>query len=248
MDNQHEFSALIVEDENLSSSLLTFLLADHFPNIRVAGIATSLHQARVWLESHTIDLLFLDIELPDGIGFDLLSAMPEVNFEVIITTSHSNYMLDAIRHSALDFIIKPVTQVDLGNALARFIKKSKSCKSLLHEESYHSPQCRKLPLPTLEGYVFINFEDIVNAEAGGCYSVFSLIDHTKIIVSKPLGNFEERLLNHDFIRIHKSHIINLGHILKYVRGDGGHVVMTTEVIVPVSRHRKDEFLKAIGSM
>ena len=248
MDNQHEFSALIVEDENLSSSLLTFLLADHFPNIRVAGIPTSLHQARVWLESHTIDLLFLDIELPDGIGFDLLSAMPEVNFEVIITTSHSNYMLDAIRHSALDFIIKPVTQVDLGNALARFIKKSKSCKSLLHEESYHSPQCRKLPLPTLEGYVFINFEDIVHAEAGGCYSVFSLIDHTKIIVSKPLGNFEERLLNHDFIRIHKSHIINLGHILKYVRGDGGHVVMATEVTVPVSRHRKDEFLKAIGSM
>lgn len=248
MDNQHEFSALIVEDENLSSSLLTFLLADHFPDIRIAGIATSLHEARAWLESHTIDLLFLDIELPDGNGFDLLSDMPEVHFEVIVTTSHSNYMLDAIRHSALDFIIKPVTPDDLGNALDRFKKKCESHKSYVHIESHLSPQCRKLPLPTLEGYVFVNFEDIVHAEAGGAYSVFSLINRTEIIVSKPLGNFEERLLNHDFIRVHKSHIINLGQVLKYIRGEGGHVVMTTDVTVPVSRQRKDEFLKAIGSL
>lgn len=248
MDNQREFSALIVEDENLSSSLLKYLLADHFPNIHVAGMASSLQEARNLLKCFTIDLLFLDIELPDGNGFDLLSAMPEVHFEVIVTSAHSNYMLDAIRHSALDFIIKPVTQVDLGNALARFIKKCESFRPAIHEESHHSSQCRKLPLPTQEGYVFINFEDIVHAEAGGSYSIFSLINRSKIIVSKPLGNFEERLLNHDFIRVHKSHIINLGQIVKYVRGEGGHVVMTTDETVPVSRHRKDEFLNATGSM
>ena len=248
MDNQHEFSALIVEDENLSSSLLKFLLADHFPNIRVTGIASSLQEARTLIQSLAIDLLFLDIELPDGNGFDLLSAMPVVHFEVIVTTAHSNYMLDAIRHSALDFIIKPVTLADLGNALARFMKKCESFRSSIYEESHHSPHCRKLPLPTMEGYVFINFEDIVHAEGGGSYSVFSLINRNKIIVSKPLGNFEERLLNHDFMRVHKSHIINLGQIVKYVRGEGGHVVMTTEETVPVSRQKKDEFLSAIGSL
>ena len=248
MDHQREFSALIVEDENVSSSLLKYLLTDHFPYIHVAGIATSLQEARNLLKCFTIDLLFLDIELPDGNGFDLLSAMPEVHFEVIVTTAHSNYMLDAIRHSALDFIIKPVNREELVNALARFMKKYESLKSGMHEGSFHSPQYRKLPLPTQEGYVFVNFEDIVHAEAGGSYSVFSLINRSKIIVSKPLGNFEERLLNHDFIRVHKSHIINLDHVTEYVRGDGGYVVMTDQVAVPVSRHRKDDFLKAIGSL
>ncbi|MBW6461409.1 MAG: LytTR family DNA-binding domain-containing protein [Bacteroidales bacterium] len=248
MANQREFSALIVEDEKVSSSLLNYLLADHFPHIRVTGIAGSLQEARALIQSHPIDLLFLDIELPDGKGFDLISTMPEVHFEVIVTTSYSKYMLDAIRHSALDFIVKPVTLADLGNALARFMKKCESFKPPIHERSSHSPHCRKLPLPTQEGYVFIDFENIVHAEASGAYSVFYLVNRNQVLVSKPMGNFEERLLNHDFMRVHKSHIINLGQIVKYVRGDGGYVVMTNEKSIPVSRQKKDEFLNAIGSL
>jgi two-component system LytT family response regulator len=248
MENQREFLALIIEDDPLNGSMLQDLLTDHFPDIRVAGIATSLHEARTLLKCLTIDLLFLDIELPDGKGFDLLSAMPEVHFEVIVTTSHSNYALDAIRHSALDFLIKPVTREDLGNALSRFIKKLEAWKPSKEGNAHPDPECRKLPLPTLEGFVFVNFEEIVNAEADRSYSVFSLINHAKIMVSKPLGDFEERLLNRNFIRVHNSHIINLGQVSQYVRGEGGHVIMANGLTVPVSRSRKDDFLKAIGSV
>ena len=248
MDNQREFLALIIEDDPLNGSMLQDLLKDHFPNIRVAGIATSLLEAKTLLKCLKIDLLFLDIELPDGKGFDLLSAMPEVHFEVIVTTSHSNYAIEAIRHSALDFIIKPVTHTDLGNALARFVKKFGSWKPSKQDNAPSDHECRKLPLPTLEGFVFVNFEEIVHAEADRSYSVFSLINHAKIMVSKPLADFEERLLNRNFIRIHNSHIINLGQVSQYVRGEGGHVIMANGVTVPVSRSRKDEFLRAIGSI
>ncbi len=174
--------------------------------------------------------------------------MPEVRFDVIVTTSHSNYALEAIRHSALDFLIKPVTLSDLGNSLARFLKKAESWKPSKREEAHLNSQCRKLPLPTLEGFVFVDFEDIIHAEADRSYSVFSLINRSKIMVSKPLGDFEERLLNRNFIRVHNSHIINLGQVSQYVRGEGGHVIMTDGMTVPVSRSRKDEFLKAIGSV
>jgi two-component system, LytTR family, response regulator len=247
MDHQREFLALIIEDDIVTGAVLKDLLTDHFPDIRVAGIATSLHEGRTLLKCLAIDLLFLDIELPDGKGFDLLSTMPEVQFEVIVTTSHSGYLLDAIRHSALDYLVKPVNRTDLGNALARFMKKSGSPKPSMQEDTHHPPQCRKLPLPTSEGFVFVNFEDIVHAEADRSYSLFSIIDRPKIMVSKPLGDFEERLLNRNFIRVHKSHIINLGHVSKYVRGEGGHVIMANGTAVPVSHSRKDEFLKVIGS-
>jgi two-component system, LytTR family, response regulator len=248
MDNQREFLALIIEDDPLNSSMLHDLLADHFPNIRVAGVAATLHEARTLLKCLAIDLLFLDIELPDGKGFDLLSEMPEIHFEVIVTTSHSNYMLDAIRHSALDFLIKPLALADLDNALSRFVRKFESRKLSKTEDGHPNPKCRKLPLPTLEGFVFVEFDDIIHAEADRSYSVFYLINRSKILVSKPLGDFEERLLNHNFIRVHNSHIINLGQVSQYVRGEGGHVIMADSLTVPVSRSRKEDFLMAIGSV
>jgi two-component system LytT family response regulator len=248
MDNHHEFYALIVEDDALNASSLNYLLEDHFPNIKVTGIAASIHEARALLSYRSPDLLFLDMELPDGKGFDLLTEMPEVHFEVIVTTAHSNYMLDAIRHSALDFLIKPIGLADLGNALGRFIRKHESGKHAGHEGAHQNPHFRKLPLPTLEGYVFVDFDEIVHAEADRSYSVFSLINQKKIMVSKPLGDFKERLFNRNFIQVHNSHIINLSQVSEYVRGEGGYVVMTNQAIIPVSRSRKEDFLKAIGSL
>ena len=224
------------------------LLADHFPGILVAGIAPSLHEARTMLKNFTIDLLFLDIELPDGNGFDLLTVMPEVHFEVIVTTAYSNYALDAIRHSTLDFLVKPITREKLDHALARFMRKFESWKPSMQDGVHPNPSWHKLPLPTQEGFVFVNFEDIVRAEADRSYCIFSVINHPKIMVSKPLGYFEDRLVNRNFIRVHSSHIINLEQVSEYVRGEGGHVVMTDQEIVPISRQRKDDFLKAIGSV
>ncbi len=246
MEDRHEILALIIEDDPLNSTMLKDLLNDHFPDVLVAGVAASIGEAKPLLRRLNIDLLFLDIELPDGKGFDLLSAMPEVHFEVIVTTSHSTYALDAIRHSALDYLIKPVTLEDLAKAMVRFTQKAaknQTRKSPLFNDwsLFH-----RLPLPAAEGIIFINTDDVIHAEAEGSYTVFYLPNERKIMASKPLCDFEERLIRRNFFRIHNSHIINLGQVAKYVRGEGGHVIMTNNSSVPVSRSRKEEFLRLVG--
>ena len=245
MEYRREFLALITEDDPLTRSHLQDLLADHFPFIRIIGFAASVREARQLLTVHQIDLLFLDIELPDGKGFDVLTNMNELNFEIIVTTSHSTYALDAIRHSALDYLVKPVTLEELSKAIERFVRKfTYSGTSQL--PSRNLPVFQRLPLPTSEGIVFINTDEIIHAEAGGSYTDFILQNGRKIMVSKPLGDFEERLAHRNFFRIHNSHIVNLGQVVKYVRGEGGHVVMTNDTVVPVSRSRKEEFLRLTG--
>jgi two-component system, LytTR family, response regulator len=246
MEDRHEILALIIEDDEFNSALLADLLHDHFPPIRVAGIAATIAEAKPLLKCLKIDLLFLDMELPDGKGFDLLAAMPEVKFEVIVTTSHSTYALDAIRHSALDYIMKPVGVENLSVALERFTKKFMQSRAGSTQLPGAWTLIHKLPLPTTEGLVFVNTDDIIHAEADGSYTTFFLQPDRKIMVSKPLHDFEDRLISRNFFRIHNSHIINLAEISKYVRGEGGHVVMSNNSMVPVSRSRKDQFLKLIG--
>jgi two-component system, LytTR family, response regulator len=246
MKDNHEILTLIIEDDPLNSTMLRDLLRDHFPNIRVAGIAASIAEAKPLLKCLDIDLLFLDIELPDGKGFDLLSTLPEVNFEVIVTTSYSSYALDAIQYSALDYIMKPVSTADLSKAIERYTWK------LMHHQTGNSrisnpwSLFHRLPLPTSEGIVFVNTDEIVHAEADGVYTVFKLKQGKNIMVSRPLCDFEERLISRNFFRIHNSHIINLAEVAKFVRGEGSHVVMTNNSSVPVSRSRKEEFLNLIG--
>lgn len=239
-------NVLIIEDDPFFSSMLTDLFATHFPYILVRHIANSISEARQFLLKQPVDLVFLDIELPDGKGFDLLISMDEIDFEVIVTTSHSAYMLDAIRHSALDYLIKPVGLPEMELAMAKFMKRFQSEKIEKQRQPAAKPDLRKIPLPTIDGFVFVNLDEIIFAEADRGYSLFSLKNGKKIMVSKTLGDFEERLLKHNFFRIHKSYIINLHEIINYVRGEGGHLVMTNKAVVPVSRTRKYEFLKIFG--
>jgi two-component system, LytTR family, response regulator len=246
LESRNEILALIIEDDSLNSALLKDLLADHFPGIRVGGVAASIQDARPLLRCLDVDLLFLDMELPDGKGFDLLASLPEVNFQVIVTTSYSTYALDAIRHSALDYLIKPVTLEDLSKALGRLAGKQTGLPAAGPRLSNDGSRFYRLPLPTSEGIVFIDTEDIVHAVAEGSYTVFYLTNGRNIMVSKPLGDFEERLARRNFFRIHNSHIINLGQVSKYIRGEGGYVVMTGNASVPVSRSRKEEFLRLVG--
>jgi two-component system LytT family response regulator len=239
-------NALIVEDDHFFSELLTDMLTLHFPNIHATYVAGTILEARGFLLKNRIDLLFLDIELPDGKGFELLSSLEEVDFEVIVTTSHSSYAIDAVRHSALDYLLKPVALPEMEAAIAKFMKKFRHGKQNMQDMQAGQPAFKKIPLPTSDGFVFVNIDEIISAEADRAYAVFTLKNGNKIMVSKPLGDFEERLVKHNFFRVHKSYIINLHEILNYVRGEGGHVVMTNQAVVPVSRARKDDFLKVIG--
>ncbi len=239
-------NVMIVEDDPFFSTMLTDTISLHFPYIHVLFIADSIAQTRHFLSKNRIDLLFLDIELPDGKGFELLSSMEEVNFEVIVTTSHGSYAIDAVRHSALDYLMKPLALAEMEAAMAKFMKKFLTAKQNKQDQPARLPLFKKIPLPTLDGFVFVNIDEIIAAEADRAYAVFAMNDGTRIMVSKPLGEFEARLLKHTFFRIHKSHIINLHEVLRYVRGEGGHVVMSNNSVIPVSRTRKDDFLKIIG--
>ena len=247
MDKPEDISAFITEDDPLFSAMLHDLLVDNFPFVHINGSASSIAEAKGFLDHNSIDLMFLDIELPDGKGFDLLTSITEVNFEVIITTSQSIYAMDAIRHSALDYLMKPISLAELDRTLSKFRKKFLAAKAAKNVNSVSSKTTfHKLPLPTSEGFVFVDMNEIICLEADRAYAVFSLKDNKKLMVSKPLGDFEERLYKHAFFRVHNSHIINLHEVKKYVRGEGGHVVMSNDAVVPVSRSRKDDFLNVIG--
>ena len=241
-----DVKVLIVEDDPFFCTVLKDLFTLHFPFIHVCYIAESIQLARRFLRENKVDLVFLDIELPDGKGFDLLASLGEMHFEVIITTSHSSYAIDAIRHSALDYLLKPIDYPEMEAAMVKFMKKFQAASPDERKMQEEKPLFKKLPLPTSDGFVFVNIDEIIHAEADRSYAVFSMKGGSKIMVSKPLGEFETRLLKHNFFRVHKSHIVNLHEVTKYVRGEGGYVVLSNNETVPVSRIRKDDFLKIIA--
>ena len=151
-----DVKVLIVEDDPFFCTVLKDLFTLHFPFIHVCCIAESIQQARRFLQENQVDLVFLDIELPDGKGFDLLASMEEVNFEVIITTSHTSYAIDAIHHSALDYLLKPIAYPEMEAGIAKFMKKFQAGESDARKMSIEIPVFKKLPLPTSDGFVFVN--------------------------------------------------------------------------------------------
>ena len=190
------------------------------------------------------DLVFLDMELPDGKGFDVLNRLPHINFEVIVTTMHDEYMLNAIRHSALDYLMKPVNKSELAAALEKFERRVAELKK---DHRQTTPQrLSKLALPTQDGMVFLNIPEIIRLESEGAYTKFITTQGDQYLTSKSIGNYEDQLSVHSFFRVHHGHLISLNHIRKYVRGEGGYVIMSDNSRVDVSRRKKDDFMKAIG--
>ena len=239
------YKAVIVEDDPLSAEALKDVLKSGFPEIELTATYSNVSDAIHGLRSSPPDLVFLDMELEDGKGFDVLRELGEISFEVIITTIHQTYMLEAIKHSALDYIIKPVGREELAEAFNRFEKK-KPQKSKVKElpDSVYS---KKLVLPNQEGLILVEISDILRLESDGPYTTLHLKGGRKQVSSKNLGFYESALAEHPFFRIHHSHLVNLSHVVNYVRGEGGHVVLTDQSIAPVSRRKKDDFLSALGA-
>lgn len=193
------------------------------------------------------ELVFLDVEMPNGNGFDLLRKFDDLSFEVIFTTAYNQYAVQAFREHALDYILKPIDIDILQQAVGRAVEKV----SFKRDNDYlrqfltrlQLPSLSKISLPVLEGYIFINPHDIIRCEGARSYSNFFMADGKKIIVSLRLKECEEILPQKQFFRVHHSHIINLQHIIRYVRGRGGYVVMEDKSTVEVAASRKDQFLE-----
>ncbi len=241
--------AIIVDDEKHSRETLKNLIEEFCEGVQVLTLASSINEASSAIQELKPDLVFLDIELQTGTGFDLLASLPEINFEVIFTTAFDQYAIKAVKFSSLDYLLKPIDLEELQVAVekAKTVKDKKAysnqLKSLLQNLSHQ--QLTKICLPTAEGFEFINTDEISHCEASGSYTNFILTNGKKILVSKHLKAFENLLPEQNFMRVHNSFLINLKEVHKFVKADGGYIIMNNNDTVSISRSKKDDFLEAM---
>ena len=242
-------NTVLIEDNADAAEKLIFLLGKYGADrVQLQGHASSGQQGIEMIASYKPDLILLDIELGDMTAFEMLERIEQVDFQVIFTTSFDHYTIKAIRHSAVDYLQKPVGREELLAAITRAEKNplrliKEQVSQLVQHAHPKSVLPEKIALTTAEGLVFKNIKDIVRCESDRMYTIVITKDQEKIIVSKPMGQLEEILEGHDFFRIHNSHLINMHHIRQYTRTDGGYVVMDAGATVSVARNRKEDFLE-----
>lgn len=244
--------AIIVDDEPDGIRTLKKLLELNCPQVEVIATCNDANSAKHKLQNLHPDLIFLDIQMPGKTGFDLLSEVSERNFEVIFVTAYNQYILQALQFSAVDYLMKPVDEDRLVEAIQRVKKRLKkdmlaeNTETLLHNiNKATSPMDMRLCLPTLKGFTILTLEEIIYCEAERSYTIFHLVNNKKITISKPLFAYDNLLEGTTFFRIHKSFLINLMHAKEYIRGDGGVVIMSNGVEIEVSRRKKDQFLAKV---
>lgn len=245
--------AIVVEDEPRSRELLHDLLKAHCPEIEVVALAGAVEEALALIKQHKPQLLFLDIELQTGTGFEILQQLNNLSPAVIFTTAYDHYAIRAIKFSAADYLLKPIDVDELKEAVAKVLNKDKDAHqqlvaSLLHNLS--QLQHRGQPTLTLSlanELEFVQLQDIVRIEAAGAYSTFYLTDGRRIMVSKNLKEYELLLADHQFMRIHNSHIINLNQIKRMLKTDGGYAVMSDDFPVMISPKKKEVFIRMMNN-
>jgi len=241
--------AIIVEDEKHSRETLKSLLEEYCEGVEVIGMAENVAHAVEKIEAHKPDLVFLDIELQTGTGFDVLKQLSHVDFEVIFTTAFEHYAIKAIKFSSIDYLLKPIDMDELQAAIdkARIKKDKDQYKSqlelLLKNLNNPTGDKKKICLATADGIEFINVDTIIYCEANGSYTNFYLEPAMKLMVSKNLKEYEQLLNDQNFLRVHNSFLINLSKVKKFVKSEGGYIVMNNDAQVSISQGRRDEFFE-----
>jgi len=253
---QDQILALIVEDEKNSQALLKDLIEQYCQPLKVIAIAGSVKEALAKIEEKQPQIVFLDIELPDGDGFQILEQIEKPDFEVIFTTAYDQYAMRAFKFSATDYLLKPVDIEELQEAVNRAIKKveddsspdtTEQLATLLRNIREKPTQLKRIVLPTSNGFTVVNPVDILRCESDRNYTFIFLTDGRKILVSRTIKEYEDMLSDYDFFRIHQSHLINLKYLKNYTRGRGGYVELTDGTTLDVSARRKSEFLKRMAA-
>jgi two-component system, LytTR family, response regulator len=244
--------AIIVDDEPGSVFTLQKLLESYCPGIMVTATANDIEKAAELIRSQPPDLLFLDIEMPRGNGFDLLELLRPVHFEVVFVTAFNEYSIKAFKYSALDYLLKPLSISDLQEATEKAAKKIKEknvhlrIENLLNNLSGKNSLLQKITLPTQEGLLFVPVNNIIRCEASRNYTCIYINSGEKIIVSKTLKEYEELLPGEIFCRVHHAHLINLNYVKKYHKGRGGYIEMDDGASIEVSVRKKEEFMTKIA--
>jgi two-component system, LytTR family, response regulator len=247
-----EYRALIVDDIENSRTTLRHDLNQYCPQIHVAGEADGVASALAKIRDIRPDVVFLDIEMGDGTGFDLLNELKEINFQIIFTTALDSYGIKAIKFSALDYLLKPVDPDELIKAVNKLTQnqKSKTIQDSIHllldNMRDSSPKGNKrIAIHSLEKVHMIHIDEIIRCESQGAYTIFYLKQKEQILATKNLKEFEEMLESYSFVRVHHSHLINFAFLKEYSKKDGGFAIMTDKSEVPVSFRKRNNLLDMI---
>jgi two-component system LytT family response regulator len=244
---------VIVEDEEMARKVLKSLLAQYCQDVMVCAEADDIVSGKNMIETFHPDLVFLDIEMPGGSGFKLLTSIEDKDFEVVFITAYEQFAIKAIRHDALDYILKPIDPKELVAAVEK-VKEAKYKKTL--KKQYDSllknldPEqlvVRKISLSTADKIHLINVDDIIRCESDNYYTIIFFKDGTSLMVSKTLKEIDQRLEEYDFVRTHKSHLVNMRCIKNFIK-DEMMVVLTNDVKIPVSKRKKEKIMEVINNL
>lgn len=239
-------NVVIIDDEINCCEVLQLLLQKYCKQVTDVKLFNNSSEGLTYLRNNTPDLLFLDIEMPILNGFDLLSELGDINFHVIFTTAYDKYAVRAFKFNAIDYLLKPIDKDELIGAIKKITEKKPEEKrqgnEILKMKSTFQKNPDVIAISSMEGITFIEVKDIVYCESDGSYTAFFFNDNRRIQTSKPIKDVEETLSESGFYRVHQSYLINMKHIRKYIRGDGGEVVMSNGKTINVSRQKKQEFL------
>ena len=243
--------ALLVDDEKNNLENLKFLLENDCKGIEVVGMVQNGKLAREWLEENNTDVVFLDISMPIETGFEMLEKIPNQNFRVVFVTAHDEYAMQAIKASAVEYLLKPVNIIELQQAVlklhsqfknAEFLKQNKELINNLVKGFNPGQTPQKIALPQIGGINFLDVSEIVSLQADSNYTIIHKQDMQKIVVTRTIKDFEDLLDDNLFVRIHKSYIVNIKCITEYSTADGGTVKMNDGNVWSISRRQLDIFL------
>ncbi len=245
---------LIIEDEDSSYDVLEGLIQKCAPQLNVLGRAKSVEQAMELIQKFTPELVFMDIDLPDGTGFDIIQKLKPIDFSIIFVTAYNQYAVQAFRFSATDFLLKPLNEEEFKEALEKvaITERQKNYNLrldvLLANLQAQMSDGKKIILKTLEDIFIVYVKDIVSVQSDGAYSQFHLLSGKRITVSTNLKKYEEMLFDQGFFRSHQCHLVNLMHVERFHKLDGGMLIMKNGSSVPVSSRRKDALLDVLNGI
>lgn len=244
----NKIRTILVDDEVSSTEVFSIELKMYCPQVEVVAACNSAEEALEQVRLLKPDLVFLDIEMPFMNGFELLQSFDEIDFEVIFVTAYDAFAIRAFKFCAADYLLKPVQKEELisavHNVVQNIVQRSKSdhFEALLSNINFLQCNIPKIALPTADGVEFVEIDNVLYCEADGSYVYVHLINGERILLSKSLKQLAELLDEQHFLRIHQSYLINLRHIKRYLRGQGGTVVLVNDRELPVSRARKDHLM------
>ncbi|WP_308991385.1 LytTR family DNA-binding domain-containing protein [Mariniflexile litorale] len=239
-----KLTSIIVEDEETSREILKNYLEKYCPNVSVIGEASNVEEALILIRNNDLDVVFLDVEMPYGNAFDLLDKVGDINFETIFVTAYNHYAMDALNAHASYYLMKPISIDELIKAVD-YVTEIKTKEDALQDQVLvpkTNTDNGKITIPQLDGFEVINTADILFCKADDNYTEIHLNTNKKKIVSKTLKYFEDILIDSSFARVHKSYLVNVNEVVKYVKGKGGSVVLSNGKQIMVSASRKSELL------